>query len=400
MSHSYKIEELEAEKEYKITIVVDKKFLEEKDTVYPVTVDPAVTMSSIDCMNGGKNIFDTSICSHANAGSNYGDNSGILVGKNSYMARTIMSFEKIKQNPALAGATVNSAELVLIEGKNYSTPGNLAVNIYMYRDPWIEKGAGSVTWTSSAVYNDNKLVSSNSVNKGYPYTVHNFDITKVFTTFQSDRNGIILRSPEEGSSTTNAVCFNASESGTSKPQVKVTYTPLYPDYYSNLGWTYVFGVNNSTTWARTITDGYSMPSRPSHKAIDVAGGKYGETVYSPTNGVVVRVIKATDSAGVNVGNAVLIRSDDKVEGTNDPIYVGFMHFQHEALVSKDQRVYGGITELGKVGNSGYSDGAHLHLYMTKISNGNSIATPSAAYSINPQRFFPTITFLGNTSSAL
>lgn len=57
------------------------------------------------------------------------------------------------------------------------------------------------------------------------------------------------------------------------------------------------------------------------------------------------------------------------------------------------------TRIGTVGSTGDSSGPHLHLSTYNGKNGNnSYDWPGANTSINPQRFFPSITFTGDLSN--
>ncbi|WP_257985000.1 peptidoglycan DD-metalloendopeptidase family protein [Bacillus sp. T33-2] len=94
-----------------------------------------------------------------------------------------------------------------------------------------------------------------------------------------------------------------------------------------------------------------------HKGLDLANGKQGDPVKSLQSG---KVITATYSK--SAGYWVVVQQDD---GT----VAKYMHLQNGLNVSAGQRVSAG-QQLGKVGNTGQSTGAHLHLQIEQ--NGKTI----------------------------
>lgn len=95
-----------------------------------------------------------------------------------------------------------------------------------------------------------------------------------------------------------------------------------------------------------------------HKGTDFANGKQGDPVKAIRSG---KVITATYSS--SAGNWVVVQQDD---GT----VAKYMHMMNGSLAVKaGDNVVAGQT-LGKVGNTGESSGAHLHLQVEK--NGQAI----------------------------
>ncbi len=93
-----------------------------------------------------------------------------------------------------------------------------------------------------------------------------------------------------------------------------------------------------------------------HLGVDFSdAGILGANVYSMCSGTVI-------SAGEEetMGNYVIVRSDDIDVYTGNHFTIRYMHFNEFPLVSTGQRVEAG-TVIGKVGNTGYSTGAHLHI---------------------------------------
>ncbi|MBD1379228.1 phage tail tape measure protein [Metabacillus arenae] len=94
-----------------------------------------------------------------------------------------------------------------------------------------------------------------------------------------------------------------------------------------------------------------------HKGIDFANGRQGDPVKALRGG---KVITATYSK--SAGYWVVVQQDD---GT----VAKYMHMQKGLNVKAGQRISAG-QQLGKVGNTGHSTGAHLHLQIEQ--NGKAI----------------------------
>ncbi len=162
---------------------------------------------------------------------------------------------------------------------------------------------------------------------------------------------------------------------------------LSTDQYGIYGWSWVFTGGKFTK----ISSGYRTTSRPTHYGIDLSdSGISGTAIYSPTSGV-VRKKSTTDSEG---GNMVVIQTNNTtVDGI--PIRIAFLHMTAGSITLKEGDTVSVGTKIGTVGNTGNSTGAHLHL----STFGSSSATWAASgTAINPQRFFPGITFTGDVST--
>lgn len=164
------------------------------------------------------------------------------------------------------------------------------------------------------------------------------------------------------------------------------------DPYSTLGWSWVFANGANTN----ITSAYRDPSRNGeHYGIDVAARQSGTQILSPTKGTVTYVHPGHESAG----HYVVVTTESRDPNLNF-IRVGFMHMQSESspLSVGDSVVAGSL--IGLVGDTGNVSSAHLHLGMWNAKNhNNSWNWANTDNCINPQRFFPQITFTGETSTA-
>ncbi|WP_236693935.1 phage tail tape measure protein [Sporosarcina globispora] len=96
-----------------------------------------------------------------------------------------------------------------------------------------------------------------------------------------------------------------------------------------------------------------------HKGLDLANGRQGDPVKALNNGKVI-----TAAYSKSAGYWVVVQQDD---GT----VAKYMHMQKGLNVKAGQRVSAG-QQLGKVGNTGQSTGAHLHL---QIESGGKPVDP-------------------------
>lgn len=143
-------------------------------------------------------------------------------------------------------------------------------------------------------------------------------------------------------------------------------------------------VTQTTDAAKSVADYYKnnfrqtsdyMEKRGStkHKGIDLANGKQGDPVKSLQNGKVI-----TAAYSKSAGYWVVVQQDD---GT----VAKYMHMQKGLDVKAGDRVAAG-QQLGKVGNTGQSTGAHLHLQIEDQS-GNTI---------NPNTYLDALTDYSST----
>jgi len=153
-----------------------------------------------------------------------------------------------------------------------------------------------------------------------------------------------------------------------------------------------------------ISSGYRLPGRHSHEGIDIqriengVNVAMGEAVFAAHGGEVL-IANTSQTAGY----WVVIRSDVIDPVTNLAIVSRYMHMQSHPLVLENARISQG-THIGFVGNSGQTSGSgpggrstgHLHL---DFNNGNR-NSGIAAFTINPQRFFPDVMFSGQTSTVM
>jgi hypothetical protein len=213
--------ELREDGDYEVKIIADNDFLSNPETVYPVYVDPTITI--IESYTGStKNIQDLMLSSDSTAALNV---SFAIVGKNqgqsNYM-RMLMRFPGVMNDPAvktLPASSITNATLYLQTSLSSST--RTTVTPYYYTGPsnWIE-----TTLNSNTQFNSYGA----AINTGVDLTsgLIGLDITNAVKTWKSNptsaNQGLILKNSNE-TSDSYSKSFQTSEASTGKPYVKVTY---------------------------------------------------------------------------------------------------------------------------------------------------------------------------------
>ncbi len=206
---------------YEITISANDEFLSDPDTVYPVTVDPTVTVS--DKVQGASSIEDAPVFElqpNRNCGT-YLYNSVGTTSASYGVGRTAVRLGGLLNLDIYPSLTADQITSVSFHAKDASGSGSQFINLY----PLV----GNTTWTESNVTWNN--VGSYSVAKNYGASMRTgqwttFDITDLVKAWKNGtypaQAGFILINENE----TNNKCFYSSESASddNKPYVKFTYT--------------------------------------------------------------------------------------------------------------------------------------------------------------------------------
>lgn len=171
--------------------------------------------------------------------------------------------------------------------------------------------------------------------------------------------------------------------------------------YGNMGWAYMY----ASTYNRYISSGYKLSERPDHYGFDIisTSSSYpieGSAIKCCMGGTVAmskKVIYNSDGTVNNdnggAGNYIVIKTNSIDPLTGNYINIRFLHMKNSPLYLINNTVTAG-TILGYTGTTGDSSGPHLHF---DVNNANKTYGASSAESINPQKFFPNISFSGKTS---
>lgn len=248
---------------YKLVVIVDEQFLDNPATVYPVIIDPSVTINSSGS-GSSKTILDTPIYNGSGVAGTAGTNSSAVIGyvNSSYgSGRLLMRFPGLMNQPFMkSGYQITSATLTVNECSGGSA--SATISAYNYTGPsWNES-----TKFSLSVYNGiGTQISSSSFS--YPnYIKRSYNIISAVKNWQTNPSqgakGIIFRNTTSESDNGKRKIFYTTE-GTSKPYLSITY---------------VDG-NTSFATAQTIT-----VSTPVNVNVTASGQKRYYSFVAPTSG--------------------------------------------------------------------------------------------------------------------
>lgn len=273
-NNSYIIEKQNNGK-FGITVCVDEQFLENPETVYPVHIDPTITINS----NGSgtnKTILDTPIY-NGSSGLNQsaGNNSLALIGyvDSSYGAgRLLIKFPGLMNKAFMnSNYTIINAKLYFLEVSGQTTKGSIVA--YQYTGPdWDETTTYSYSiWNGVGDHIDWKRFS-------YPnHTTEFFNILSAVNNWKSTpslgNKGLIILNTSSESDYSKTKAFYTSE-GVTTPYISVTY------FYNG-----VKGVRNvpNTTYANCQS--YAFWLTPYYGENVFPQFTYNDMLYCIENGV-------------------------------------------------------------------------------------------------------------------
>lgn len=234
---------------YELVVIVDEEFLDNPATVYPVIVDPSITINATGS-GSSKSILDTPIYNGSGVPGTAGVNSLAVVGyvDSSYgSGRLLMRFPGLMNQSFMSNQNyiITSARLFLNEVSGNSTKANISA--YTYNGPaWTESSVYSPSiWNGTYEYKspggtmDEGVLSTCSFS--YPNSTNgSFNITQAVRLWQSNRSyglqqGIILKNASSESNATYYKTFYTSE-GSTKPYLSVTYSTRSESSSAFLSW--------------------------------------------------------------------------------------------------------------------------------------------------------------------
>lgn len=208
---------------YEITVTVDKEFLSRDTTIYPVYVDPSVTIKGIGPENT-KTIIDLPMYNGSGASKKaMGANTTGVIGyvDGSYgKGRMLMKFPNLGRRNFMKNHTITSARLYLTDVSGQSTQAS--VTAYYYTGvPWTETGLySSAAWAGVGSQIGGNVFS-------YPdHTKNSLNLTSAFRKWQTDTasrdRGIILKNAtnETSASYHKSICTSEHSS---MPYLVVSY---------------------------------------------------------------------------------------------------------------------------------------------------------------------------------
>lgn len=214
--------------EYLLTIVVDESFLSDKNTVYPIRIDPTVEINYDN--NGSGAIEDITISSQA---SSSGSSGSLYIGlrQSQGISRVLMKFPGLNLNSLGSDVEIQTATVTLRDLMCESTA--LSIDCHVFAgNSWSEDNA---TWSNVSPNSYSTLLDSltMSYSKGAtlsPVHRYSFDITRAvqgwIDGYYTKSKGIIFKvsSSVENGSTYNYRTLGSYNRSSYKPTLAITYT--------------------------------------------------------------------------------------------------------------------------------------------------------------------------------
>ncbi len=232
---SVSIKETEIPGEYVYTIHAAKDFLQNEETVYPVFIDPVISLPISTTGSGtSKTIIDNPIYSglpNSCAGSNVYNVVGYagVAGTGYGVGRTLMKFPGLINNTtfrSISDQQVRSLYLNLYEASGKSTSTTIYANLYTGA-AWNETSTTyrNVTWNGYGTQLSSKNFS------GGGNTLVQFDLTLAALTWKNNSTiadkGIMLRNSNESSDAYRRD-FRSTENSSNKPVIIFSFDTSIP----------------------------------------------------------------------------------------------------------------------------------------------------------------------------
>ena len=158
----------------------------------------------------------------------------------------------------------------------------------------------------------------------------------------------------------------------------------YFDYYGAMqDWLYPVAPNASGNYPTSLSSCFNDPRggpAVNHQGIDINKCD-GQAVRCATAGEVI-----SSGENVSMGNYVIQKSN-VIGHTGNNLIMRYMHMQANPKLAPGFQLSRG-KELGKVGNTGESNGPHLHFDINFKNKSSSIVVADC---LNPAAFFPNMT---------
>lgn len=154
--------------------------------------------------------------------------------------------------------------------------------------------------------------------------------------------------------------------------------------YANMDFSFPLSVT-------TISSGYAKRNYDGkfHAGIDIPASA-GTEIMSANTGKVVKIIDEQNTTTGRGYGVIVESSSNYVYGTSTKIRTMYIHMQELSTLSENDTVTKGVTQIGKVGNTGASGGNHLHFSV--ISDGSTGAGLTQERTLNPFFFYPNVSF--------
>jgi len=267
---------------YEVTISADVSFLNDVDTVYPVVIDPPITVT------GSGVTYDTYVdLEYPN--SNYYLSENLWTGGsvNSNVVRTYIKFD---MPDGVGGSQVTSA-YINIRKKDYQTP---TCEAYRVASRW---SSSAITWNSKPsfdAFNPSNMIVNTT---GDWYRIDVTALTKQWLNGVYYNYGVVLKEPYETDSSYLSKFYSSDAPSPNKPELVIEYNEDYNVFSRTL--------NDVPTNLRSNGTHLCIPCAITNVAAywSVNGyPQFGCSTASTQESVAVRVQDAMDISGSSMAN--------------------------------------------------------------------------------------------------
>lgn len=252
-NHRYLVKTVKEDSEYIITIVVDKAYLENADTVYPVTIDPSLTLQS--SFSQDATIYSNYRVNEGYAPNMFVGNYSARYGGTCGVARSLVKFPGLFSNSTFKSLSADKISKVLYIPRDTMCEGDAVwIDCYRMTQNWSEDTVkcNSSIWNAydKSLLDDNYVYYNNGTNSEGTGTGHwyPFNITKAVRDWKNGKYG--------GTSNHYGIMLKAfNESYAAKTFATNNYSSLSPnvivEYASS-----VIGISLNPT-CKTVDVGWS-----------------------------------------------------------------------------------------------------------------------------------------------
>ncbi len=318
-NHRYIVNAIKPDSEYFITIVVDESYLLEEDRIWPVIVDPNITVSG---SGTSKTIQDAPIYSNRPTTTYGGPGNNYAVvgyqGSNG-VGRTLMKFPGLASNVTyknLSANQITNLSLHIYEGSGLTT--NSCIDLWQYT---------GTNWTETTAKCNN--IGWNSYSNNFAWNFFNcsgwqtFNMTSMVATWKNGSGtgsaldkGIMLTNYTSESSTAYRKDFMTTESS-NQPYLSYTYTNAPTGItINNKPSNNTMNVNDSRTLSVSVS-----PSGAS-SSVTWSSSNTGVATINSYSGLIctskpgTTIIKATSTVNTNVNANFTLTVTNFKEGTS------------------------------------------------------------------------------------
>ena len=338
-------ESVEENSEYRFTIVLDPDYLRDEKTVYPITIDPSITIT------GASNIEDVTIGS---IGGMESLSSGSLyagLGNSDGKLRFLMKFSSLSSNSIyqalsandIISATINLRDLMCYTNKQIDLSLNSYASGYLPSTTWTN---GCMSWSSVFTY-DNRLTQIGSSK----------------TVFYGNGNGA---NGQQWYAYDAKQLISKWKNGTAENYVAVFRTPTSTET-GTLGNYLVFASSDRTTNKPYLDINYNTPANYSLNKSNIEIEIYSQTtlkVLNLTNDCTVAFVGSgtNDITITNNGNGECTITGNNVSGTFVNAYI-FKNGIYQTTLNcsvhvVDQYIPDGYYYIKNASEDGYVDNSY------------------------------------------